>query len=235
MAYSEAWPTGPKFIRTDAAPLLTTDTVLLADFVRLRGGNGLCGDIGTGSGALILLLAEKHLGYKFCGFELSSDAAKAANANLELNGLSGRAEIITGDITETCALFGRGSFDSLVSNPPYFPADSNPSPNTARNYARRGLEPLELCRAASYLLKNGGFFSLVYRTERLAELFRAMSDNLIEPKRLKLFAKNEKTPPSLALVEGRIQAKAGLKIEPALFQKNGDDSETDEYLRINHR
>ena len=234
MNYSEAWPGGPKFIYTGDAPLLTTDTVLLADFARLRA-RGLCADIGTGSGALILLLAKKYPGCRFYGFELIPDAARSAEANLELNGLSSRAEIITGDVTETHRLLERGSFDSLVSNPPYFPPTSNPSPYASRNFARRGLEIEELCAAASYLLKNGGSFSLIYRTERLAELFRAMSNHGIEPKRLRLFAKNAAAPPLLALVEGMLLAKPSLKIEPTLFQKNEDGSETSEYMRINHR
>ena len=233
MNYSEAWPGGPKFLLS-SAPLITTDTMLLADFVRPRRA-ALCGDIGTGSGALILLLAAKLPHTEFLGFELMPEAAQTARANLELNGLAERSEIISGDAAETCRRFNGGSFDMLVSNPPYFTPGSTPSPDASRDAARRGLDLAELCKIAAYLLKNGGTFSLVYRAERLAELFISMSAGGIEPKRLRFFAKNASSAPILALVEGRRGAKPGIIVGPTLLQKNHDGSETDDFRRFNRR
>ena len=233
MNYSEAWPGGPKFLFS-SAPLITTDTMLLADFVRPQRA-ALCGDIGTGSGALILLLSGKLPHSEFFGFELISEAAQTARANLGLNGLAERAEIIGGDIAETYRRFDGGALDMLVSNPPYFTPGSTPSHNASRNAARRGLGLDALFKIAGHLLKSGGSFSLIYRAERLAELFICMSGNCIEPKRLRLFAKNAASPPTLALVEGRRGAKPGLSVEPTLLQKNPDGSETDEFRHVNHR
>ena len=234
--FTELWPGGPAFAQAENQRL-STDSVLLADFVPLRPGRrGI--DLGCASGAVALLLLARERTLDMTGLELEENAAALARANLEQNGLSGRARIVTGDIRAHRELFRAGSFDLAVSNPPYFPVGSGArSPDPARAAARSetdcSLE--ELCRAAAWLLQTGGSFCVVHRPERLSELLSAMTAHALEPKRLRLVAKRFDSAPSLVLVEGRRGARPGLRIEPPLLLTEPDGAESTELRRIYHR
>ena len=232
----ELWPGGPLF--RDAAPFrLSTDSVLLADFTRPRGGaEGI--DLGCGSGVLSLLLALKDEKLHMTGLELLPEAAAAARENAELNGLDGRIAVVEGDIRAHRALFRAGSFDLAVSNPPYFPERAGAvSPEEGRAAARSecGCSLTELCEAAAFLLRTGGSFFLVHRPERLSELCGQLSAHGLEPKRLRLVCHRADSAPSLVLLEARRGGKPDLKIEPMLVLCGQDGGESEEYRRIYHR
>ena len=118
----ELWAGGPVF-RQDAGAKLSTDSVLLADFVKLHGAErGI--DLGCGAGILSLLLLCSSEKLHMTGLELREEAAALARENLARNGFGERSEILTGDIREHRSLFAHGSFHLAVANPPYFPAGS---------------------------------------------------------------------------------------------------------------
>ena len=232
----ELWPGGPIYGQ-DPAVRLGTDSVLLADFVRPGGAKrGI--DLGCGGGILGLLLLCRSEKLHMTGLELRPDAAALGRENLERNGLSERGEILTGDIREHRNLFAPGSFDLAVSNPPYFPAGSGGvSPDPARA-AARGEESCtlsQLCEAASWLLHTGGRFCLVHRPERLSELFVCMSQNGLEPKRLREVCSRPGAAPSLILAEGLRGGKPGLVIEPPLLLTDAEGEESGEVRRIYRR
>lgn len=232
----ELWAGGPVF-RQDPGAKLTTDSVLLADFVALRGAErGI--DLGCGSGILSLLLLCRSEKLHMTGLELREEAAALARENLARNGLGERSRILTGDIREYRSLFSHGSFDLAVANPPYFPAGSGASsPDPARAGAReeRDCSLEELCAAAAFLLPTGGRFSLVHRPERLAELLCCMSQSGLEPKRLRFVSARAESAPSLVLVEGRRGGRPGLVIEPPLLLQDAEGKESAEVRRIYHR
>ena len=118
----ELWAGGP-FFRQDPGARLSTDSVLLADFVPLRGAErGI--DLGCGAGILSLLLLCRGEKLHMTGLELREEAAALARENLTQNGLGERSRILTGDLREHRSLFSHGSFDLAVANPPYFPTGS---------------------------------------------------------------------------------------------------------------
>ena len=146
--------------------------------------------------------------------------------------------MLAGDIRAHRSLFGTGSFDLAVANPPYFPLRSGAlSPDPVRAAARGETDCTlqELCAAAAYLLRTGGSFCLVHRPERLSELFVCLSAHGLEPKRLRLVCPREGSAPSLVLVEARRGGKPGLQIEPALVLTDADGKESAELRRIYHR
>lgn len=232
----ELWPGGPVYGQDPAAPL-GTDSVLLADFVRLGGARrGI--DLGCGGGILGLLLLCRGEKLHMTGLELRPDAAALGRENLARNGLSERGKILTGDIREHRSLFAPGSFDLAVANPPYFPAGSGgKSPDPARAAAREEetCSLSQLCEAASWLLHTGGRFFLVHRPERLAELFVCMSGAGLEPKRLREVCPRPGAAPSLILAEGLRGGKPGLVIEPPLTLTDAEGKESGEVKRIYHR
>ncbi len=188
---------------------LGADALRLGRFATVKRGWRVC-DLGTGSGVLLLLLAERERALDMCGVELDLWAAETARANLERNGL--RGEIRWGDLRERP--FADGSFDLVISNPPYFPVGSGRGGGPARSEETCSLE--ELCRAASRLTRNGGRFALCHRPERMTDVLCALRRERLEPKRLQLVAHTPERAPFLLLVEAVKGGRPGLQVEPQL-------------------
>lgn len=185
---------------------LGQDSLLLSGFATLRRGDSVW-DLGCGAGALLILLAARERELTLTGVECSRADGELAQKNLEENGLHGLIHI--GDIRQVALPAGTACL--VVSNPPYFAAGSGACGGSAR-MEEAGL--MDWCAAAGRLLKNGGRFSLVYRPERLPELFAGMTACGIEPKRLQLVQHGLDRPPSVALVEGVRQGRPGLQVLP---------------------
>ena len=77
----------------------------------------------------------------------------------------------------------------------------------------------ELCNSASRLLRTGGRFAVVFRPERLAELFRAMATVKLEPKRMQLLCHRREKEPYAVLVEAIKEGGMGLTILPNHYQE----------------
>lgn len=230
------WVGGPVFAQAEHFRL-STDSVLLADFVNTaKAKRGI--DLGCASGALALLLLAKSEKLHMTGLEIVPEAAELAAENMAQNSLSERSEIINGDIRAHREFFKTGSFDLVVSNPPYFPLGSGLlSPDKQRAAARGETDCTlaDICAAAAFLCKTGGSVYFVHKPERLSELFCAMTAVGIEPKRLRHVCHQAQSAPNLVLVEGRRGGNPGLKIEPMLILRNPDGTETDEVLKIYHK
>ena len=77
-------------------------------------------EFGTGSGAISGALAAAGPRWTGIAFDISPDAAALAAANIEKLGVSNRVEVLTSDGFGEFA--EEGTFDLVVSNPPYIPA-----------------------------------------------------------------------------------------------------------------
>ncbi len=182
------------------------DALALGEFATVRKNWRVC-DLGTGSGVLLLLLAQREENLELCGAELDPAAAAAARGNLAAAGLPG--EICCGDLRQK--LFPAGSFQLVISNPPWFPVGSGKSGGRARSEETCTLQ--ELCAEASRLLQNRGRFALCHRPERLADVICCLRSCRLEPKRLKLVTFEQGRTPSLLLAEAVKGGGAGLQIE----------------------
>jgi len=75
-------------------------------------------DVGTGSGAIALSLADEVPHARVVAVDLSEDALALARENLARADVDGRVELRRGDLLTGIV----GPFDLVVSNPPYVPA-----------------------------------------------------------------------------------------------------------------
>ena len=187
---------------------LGSDALALGRFATVRKGWRVC-DLGTGSGVLLLLLAAREPQLELFGLDQDPAAAALAQDNLRHNDLEG--QIWTGSWSQTP--FPPGSFDLVVSNPPYYAPGSGKDGGPAR-MEREELDAL--CRAAARLLRNGGRFALSFPTQRMVDLFETMRRWDLEPKRLKLLSHTPTKPPYALLAEGVRQGKPGLQVLPCL-------------------
>jgi release factor glutamine methyltransferase len=72
-------------------------------------------DVGVGSGAIALAIADEHPGARVTGVDTSRDALALARENAQLTGLA--VELREGGFDDA-----DGDWDLVVSNPPYVPA-----------------------------------------------------------------------------------------------------------------
>ena len=210
----------------DSFPL-STDSMLLADFVRLPK-NARALDLGSGGGTLGLLLCARDAGCRVTGIECNEAAHAVAEENIARNGLEARLSSICGDLRQ----FSDGPFHCCLSNPPYFsggPASKNHATARREDFC----SPADLFAAAARNLKFGGDFFLVHKPERLAELIACGAKENLEAKRLRLVRHKEGGEISLILLQFRKGGKPGLIIEET-FLFNTDGTPSDQYKSIYH-
>ena len=209
---------------------LSTDSILLADFVRLSPRSHVL-DLGSGCGTLGLLLCARNQDCQITGLELEDTAHLAALENIRRNRLEGRIRSLCADLRQfDPGLAGR--FTCCVSNPPYF---SGGEASVSTPIARREdcCNPAELFAAAAKALKYGGDFYLVHKPERLAQLCACAAAVGLEPKRLRLIRHKENGPVSLILLSCRKGGKPGLVWEEYSLH-HPDSSPTDYYRSVYH-
>ncbi len=208
---------------------LSTDSMILADFVRL-GAHAQVLDLGSGCGTLGLLLCAKDNWCKVTGIELTEEAHLCALENARRNGIGDRLFSICAPLQAISRHFPPGAFSCCVSNPPYFPVGSHAAAPSRRE--DRCTLP-QLFQSAAWALRYGGDFFLVHRPERLAEVIRCASAAGLEPKRLRLVHHRPQSAISLILLQCRKGGKPGLLWEElTLFHPDG--TPTDAYRRIYH-
>ncbi len=188
-----------------------TDAYLLAAFA--RPGRTAGADLGSGTGvASFLCLVKNKLPHMYA-FEVQPRFAALIRRNAALNGLSDRITVYEKDIRNACPEDTGGWIGSVISNPPYMKENCGfTNASDAKNIARREVYGSieDFCHTAARLLKHGGLFTVVYRPDRLADLFSGMRANGLEPKRILLVHPDAAAPPSLALVEAKKGAASSL-------------------------
>lgn len=130
-----------------------TDGVLLGAWVNCKSANNIL-DIGTGTGLISLMLAQKNKTVQILAIEIDKDAAIQANENIEDSKWKDR--IIVKQISLQ-NFQTQEKFDLIVSNPPFF-NNTFKAESDSRNNARQ-TESLSfnylLERTASLLTANG--------------------------------------------------------------------------------
>ncbi len=202
-----------------------TDAYLLSAFIKARK-SGRAAEIGSGSGIISLLLAQRGRFAKIYALEVQEYYASLTARNAALNGLSHIVEAIHTDARDF-----KTECDTVFMNPPYMKVGDGKRNEDDGKYAARhelngGIS--ELCRAASGMLKFGGELYAVYRPDRLSDLIFAMKESGIEPKVLCFVHQSTKHSPCLVLVCGKKGGKSGMSILRPLFLTDCDGNESED-------
>lgn len=230
-------PDGYEIVWDDALFRPSTDSFLLSSMPRLKRGLRVC-DLGSGAGLLGTLLLQREPSLSVTGLELSPEASELAEKCAERNRLSGRFITRCMDLRDAPTQFASGSFDLVITNPPYYPDGRGVAPSDglrrqSRNESACSLS--ELVRTAAYLLRWGGAFCMVHKPERLTDILCVLRDSRCEPKRLRFVQERPDAPPSLILMESRRGGKSGLRVERPLILRNPDGSPSPELDAIYFR
>ena len=135
-----------------------TDGVLLGAWVKIEGAKSIL-DIGTGSGLIALMLAQRS-DCVIHGIEIEKNAAQQANENAAKSPWRNRISIFNQSLQDFRSTTNR--YDLIVSNPPYFER-SMLAPDQNRSVARHNhfLTQQELLDGVKKLLRPHGRLALI--------------------------------------------------------------------------
>lgn len=150
-----------------------TDGVLLGAWAQVPENAHIL-DIGTGTGLVALMLAQRYPNATITAVEIAPEAARQAAENVENSPFSERIKVLCADAR---TLSDDEKFDCIVCNPPYFD-ETLKSPDSARATARHNdlLTPQDLLRTSAKLLKTNGSLQLILPTataKRVVDLAKA--------------------------------------------------------------
>ena len=138
-----------------------TDGVLLGAWAEVDGCNTVL-DVGTGSGLIALMMAQRNSFAEIRAIEIDENAALQAKENAEKSPFAQRVEVLLTSFQDFATSETR-KFDLIVSNPPFF-VQSLQSPDRKRTFARHAdsLSASELFSSAKKLLTQHGKLAVIY-------------------------------------------------------------------------
>ena len=156
-----------------------TDAILLAHWLAPAPGAELC-DLGSGPGIVGLAAAILRPGLRLCLVERDGAMAALARDNAALNGLPARvieADVLAPAGERRAAGLEPGSFDCVLTNPPFFEEGTyrvSPVPQraAAHGFAAGGLDGW--IRTCADLLRPGGQLGLIHRADALPRCLQAL-------------------------------------------------------------
>lgn len=205
------------------------DSVLLANFVTINKNINNIMDIGCGNAPIPLILSIKTNAH-ITGVEIQKEVYNLAIETVLYNNLSKNIEIINADINDLYLKYESDVFDVITCNPPYFKNNlSKKNDSKYKTIARHEifLNLEKLFKIARKLLKNNGSIAVVHRTNRMIDIISEMKKNNIEPKKIQYIYPKKNMESNLILIEGRKNAKPGIKVLSPLYIHNQDGSYTD--------
>ena len=147
-----------------------TDGTLLGAWAEVGEGSGPILDLGTGTGLIALMMAQRFPDAQITGIDIDADAVEQARENVTASPFSDRIQIFQADAT-AFALSAAAPFSAIVCNPPFF-VDALTCPDQQRTTARHAetLTYSQLMAAAWRLLADNGELSVVIPFDCKAKL-----------------------------------------------------------------
>lgn len=141
-----------------------TDGVLLGAWAG-GGCPSRCLDIGTGTGLIALMLAQRFPGAVVDAIDIDRDACRQAEENVAASPFGGRIRVSLSSLQEWQP---RVAYQLIVSNPPFF-VNSLKNPDNRRLTARHTdtLSYADLFRGVSRLLSDDGVFAAIIPSDFL--------------------------------------------------------------------
>ncbi|MGV3630925.1 MAG: tRNA1(Val) (adenine(37)-N6)-methyltransferase [Bacteroidota bacterium] len=161
-------------MQQQSAMKVGTDAMLFGVLAEFAGA-GKALDVGTGTGVLSLMLAQRFPQLVIDAIEIDEEACEEAQQNIANSPFSERINAVRGDFTQHGF---EGSYDLIFSNPPYF-EKAFLSAKAKKNIARHtdSLDFRILFEKASRLLHPAGEFQLILPYEIRPQITRTALQN----------------------------------------------------------
>ena len=185
-------------------------------------------DIGTGTGLLCLMLAQKNI-FSIDGIEIDNDAFIQASENIFASPWKECIQIFHADIKD---FHSPAPYDIIVSNPPFY-VNEWPSGNLKRNTAHHSSElSLEdLLNVIFNTLKPGGRFYLLFPYKRHEEILKLFDQKEITITKKILIRQSDAHHYFRFMIEGSFETSTNI-LTNEIAIKNKNDEYTDEFTTL---
>ncbi len=208
---------------------ITTDSVILGAWASSENPQKIL-DIGTGTGVLALMMAQRFHAAEITAVEIVKEAANEAAENFKNSPWANRLKIVVADFKDFANLSAE-KFDLIISNPPFFENQLR-SPDKQKTLVRHTdkLSYQDLFAFAKKIITSSGKFCLVMPANIFDKISKiAEKNNFFLTKIVKIYPKPSKNYNRLLL---EFSPKQTDLQEHTLTIRNEDNSYTAEYLRL---
>lgn len=199
---------------------VATDGVLLGVWGRVEGAHSIL-DIGSGSGLISLMAAQREPAAMVTGIDVEPEAIEQSRENVRQSPFHNRINIEQADVRT----FQHEKFDAILCNPPFYTEDTTP-PDGARYLARnaQALPFDELIHAVVRLLNDDGHFSVMLPTsEHAAFTAQCMSEGLYL-ERICHIQTVQRKPAKRTLITYSFKPSENVKQESLILQEGNEKS-----------
>lgn len=205
----------------------SVDAVMLGNFIQPRPGDRIL-DLGCGCSIIPLILAYRWPKLSITGLEIQPNLALLAQKNVELNGWQERIKIVPGNLKEIGKYVESGSFDWVVSNPPYRKLGSGRvSRGDEQAFARHEqlADLANVVKAAGWAVKKRGRVAFIYPASRGAAVISELKNAGLEPKRMLSIFSYPGTTANLVIIEAVKHGGEEMIILPPFYIYEKKDGE----------
>ncbi len=132
-----------------------TDGVLLGAMCNVKNAKKIL-EVGTGTGLVSLMLAQRNLQSNILALDINKDAVELADFNFKNSIFSERIKV---ELMDFKMFKSQEQFDVIVSNPPFFEENTSAKDVLARQKIELGFN--DLIKKASENLSEIGVFSVI--------------------------------------------------------------------------
>ena len=191
------------------------DAVLLAAGVPALPGQIVL-EGGCGSGAGFLCLAARVPGLSVLAVERDAGLAALARANAAANGLSGRVEVIEGDVRDLALARRLPPCDHAFANPPFWPGGTAPPEALRRAATHEEASLADWARFLAAPLVRRGSLSLILPAARLDAAMAALMGAGCGGTRLVPFWPRAGLAAKRVLLQARRGGRGPARVDPGL-------------------
>jgi tRNA1Val (adenine37-N6)-methyltransferase len=207
-----------------------TDGVLLGAWTDCEGANTIL-DIGTGTGLIALMLAQKSQA-KIVAIDIDASAVSQAKENISRSHFSKQIEIFQYSFQDFCRTSNH-KFDLIVTNPPYF-QQSYKSSDAHRSLARHAdsLPNDELIVGVRMILNPKGKFCIILpRVEAEQFIQMAKESNLYLSQLLRIKSRADKDVEKRYIMQFGFD-ETDLKEDVLVIEENERHQYTEKYKEL---
>ena len=208
------------------------DSVLLAESVKIKKNTTKILEIGSGTGAVSLILSLKTKA-TIDAVEVQKSLYQLLKKSILYNNLEKQIIPYNVDIKEYFVEHKNNYYDKIICNPPFF-GEKILNKINGKTIARHdiSLTMEDIALISKKLLKNGGSLNIIYDSKRLFEVLEILTTNNLIAKKLTFIHSYSNKEASRFLLECVKNGNPGLKIEPPIIIYNDDGSFKEYYKRI---